>query len=223
MYKTIYPLILAALLVGSLPAPSLAQAVQGGPALPSFIPAATTAALPSFLAGTSNAVTNTISGAASGAALSGGTTGVFGNTSAMTGAGPMGMGGLTSALTSQQSPRGLQQAGQGLLSPGSVNQSAFPSQQWSYGFPSGGTGVYQGVTGGSIGGFLPATSTSSVNLNTVDCPFLRQPTEGNGVGGGAGTGGGNINFGINLPGGINVNGSLNTQQAINGLQNFFGN
>jgi hypothetical protein len=173
------------------------------------------------LSSTTSAVANTASGAASGAALSGGTTGVFGNTSALTGAGPMGMGGLTTALTATQNI-GLPQAGQGLLAPGSVNQSAFPSQQWSYGFPSGGTGVYQGVTGGSIGGFLPATSTSSVNLNTVDCPFIRQPTEGNGVGGGPGTGGGNINFGINLPGGINLNGSLNTQQAINGIQNFFG-
>jgi hypothetical protein len=222
MNKTIYPLILAALTAALLPAPSLAQATSAsGTALPSFIPAATTTALPSFLAGTSNAIANTAAGAASGAALSGGTTGVFGNTSALTGAGPMGMGGLTTALTSTQN-LGLPQAGQGLLAPGSVNQSAFPSQQWSYGFPNEGTGLYRGVTGGSIGGFLPATSTSSVNLNTVDCPFIRMPTEGDGVGGGPGTGGGNINFGINLPGGVNINGNLNTQQAINSLQNFFG-
>ncbi|HEY9719565.1 MAG TPA: hypothetical protein V6C69_18950 [Trichormus sp.] len=45
--------------------------------------------------------------AAGGAGNSGGTTGMFGNTSSPTGTGPMGMGGLTSQATSQQRSCGL--------------------------------------------------------------------------------------------------------------------
>jgi len=227
MNKTIYPLILAALLIAVLHAPSQAQgstAGGNGVATPTFLPTATNA-LPSFLRGTTTTLGSALTGS-SGAAMSGGATGVFGNTSSLTGAGPMGMGGLTSNLTSQQTPfSSLPQASYNLMAPNSVNMSPFPSAQWTYGFPNEATAPFMGVDHGSVGGFLPATSTSSVNLNTVDCPFIRMPTEGNGVGASPGGSGslGNLNFNINLPGGVNVNGSVNTQQAINGLQNYFGN
>jgi hypothetical protein len=67
--------------------------------------------------------------------------------------GPM----LPPAATSLEAPKS------GLAGP-------IPSGQFNYGFPNSGYDIYRGAYQGAanFGGFLPPTSTSSVDLNTVD-------------------------------------------------------
>jgi hypothetical protein len=59
----------------------------------------------------------------------------------------------------------VQSAQEGLLAPNSVNNSAFPSGSYSYGFTGTNTKPYAGQT-------LPLCSTGSVDLNIVNCPNL---------------------------------------------------
>jgi len=103
-----------------------------------------------------------------------------------------------------------------LMAPNSVDMSPVPSGAWHYGFPNGQTGVFQGVSRGSVGGFLPSVSTGSVDINTYDGPSGVPLTSGGAYGMG------NINFSIPLGGQLSVGGSLNAQQAVNAVQGFFG-
>ncbi|HEY9777948.1 MAG TPA: hypothetical protein V6C81_29570 [Planktothrix sp.] len=105
-----------------------------------------------------------------------------------------------------------------LMAPNSVDTSSFPSGQFNYGFPNEATAPFMGVSHGSIGGFLPNTSTSSVNLNTCDLPFIRMPTEGDT---GSGSGSGNINITIPLGNGSSINASIDAQSAEQSVQSFF--
>jgi hypothetical protein len=131
----------------------------------------------------------------------------------------------------------LPQADYSLLAPNSVNNNPYPSDQFTYGFPMEGSAPFMGVDHGSYGGTLPATSTSSVNLNSVQLPWIRLPNEGDGVFGGCGGGcagpgitinlgggGPTVNLGANL-GGVNVNATVNLGQSLdraaNSPQNFF--
>jgi hypothetical protein len=65
----------------------------------------------------------------------------------------------------------LEQTSTGSLAPNSVNMSPFPSGSFNYGFPSPGPQMFMYASKGGPG--LPVTSTSSVDLNTVDCNFIR--------------------------------------------------
>ncbi len=119
----------------------------------------------------------------------------------------------------------------GLLSPNSVDNEPIPSGQFGYGFAqpaqtpslgiSFGADTDQGSIGlnfdlGGLGAMptsfyagrpLPTVSTGSVDLNTVDCPFLRQnggfgaapglSFSPPGIGIGLGVGPGGVNIGIN--------------------------
>jgi hypothetical protein len=69
----------------------------------------------------------------------------------------------------------LEQTSTGSLAPNSVNMSPYPSGSFSYGFPSPGPQVFMYASKGGPG--LPVTSTSSVDINTVDCNFIRLPGE----------------------------------------------
>lgn len=97
-------------------------------------------------------------------------TGDYGRSSQKTGDGiGQGPGKLTTAKTGKQNQQLQEQAWYGLLAPGTqVGTGSFPSGQWTYGFPATGGGPYQGVCGGSQGGTLPPTSTSSVDINIVE-------------------------------------------------------
>jgi hypothetical protein len=67
----------------------------------------------------------------------------------------------------------LQSSGNGLLAPNSVNGKAFPSGQYTDGFP---TSAPPAVGAPNYGQPLPVVSTSSVDLNIVDCPYLVENT-----------------------------------------------
>ena len=123
----------------------------------------------------------------------------------------------------------LPTAGNGLMAPNSVNNTPFPSGQYSYGFsqppafsinPLASNNQYGMYAGQS----LPTVSTGSVDFNTVDCPYLRESY---------GTGSQVVNpfaININLPG----LGTLNLQEtaqsadtflnnSVNSISGFFGN
>jgi hypothetical protein len=114
---------------------------------------------------------------------------------------------------------GIPSVGQALMAPNSVDMTAFPSGQFHYGFPNNPTTSFTGVSSKSSpsGGFLSPAATSSVDINTVDCPFLRESYSNGGSGGL-----GNINLAIPLGGGNTLNTSINPVQTINQLNNFFG-
>lgn len=65
----------------------------------------------------------------------------------------------------------LNQTSMNLMAPNSVDTSPFPSGQWSYGFPNESSAPFMGVSKGSVGGFIPQTSTASVDINTYDGPL----------------------------------------------------
>jgi hypothetical protein len=134
--------------------------------------------------------------------------------------------GKTSPIETPLTRGGLPYAQMNTMAPASVDMNPLPSGQFHYGFPNLGAAPFLGVDSSksspfSMGGMLPQTSTSSVDFNTVDCPFIRGP-----YGGGSPGGLGNINVTIpvNIPGlgNIPIGGSINTNQALQGLQNFFG-
>ncbi|HEY9786876.1 MAG TPA: hypothetical protein V6D17_15910 [Candidatus Obscuribacterales bacterium] len=66
---------------------------------------------------------------------------------------------------------------------GMFGMTQIPSGQFKYGFSRGGYKPFLGASWArpnpnmpfSIGNPLPPTSTSSVDINTVDCPFIRKP------------------------------------------------
>jgi hypothetical protein len=100
------------------------------------------------------------------AVSSGGATGAQNNSSnLLTGAGAI--------ATSMQRQFSLNQSGNGLLAPNSVNMAPFPSGTYSYGFakPNYGPGLpnHYGMYNGAP---LPPTATSSVDINIVDCGNL---------------------------------------------------
>jgi hypothetical protein len=74
--------------------------------------------------------------------------------------------GQTTNATWQQSASSLP-SGYGLLAPSSVNNAPYPSGTFTYGFPNESIGPYMGVSNRTVGGFLPQTSTSSVDINIV--------------------------------------------------------
>lgn len=82
-----------------------------------------------------------------------------------------GQGQHTSPTQAPYTRGGLEQTSTGSLAPNSVNMSPFPSGSFSYGFGSPGPQVFMYASRGGPG--LPVTSTSSVDLNTVDCNFIR--------------------------------------------------
>jgi len=55
---------------------------------------------------------------------------------------------------------------------GSVDMSPFPSGNFMYGFPQASPQVYMYQTNPGMSPGLPSTATSSVDFNTVDCPFI---------------------------------------------------
>src|SRR5579885_388503 len=73
-----------------------------------------------------------------------------------------------------------------LEAPKSGMAGGIPSGQFNYGFPATGSDIYNGVTGRAynFGGVLPPTSTSSVDLNTVDlAPMAPSSVDDGGPGG----------------------------------------
>ena len=113
---------------------------------------------------------------------------------------------------------GLNTTGTALQAPMSVNTAPFPSGAFTYGFPNEPTTVFTGVSqpGNGNGGYLPATSTSSVDINIVDMPFLRETyTNGGAVGAPNG-----VNIGLTA-GPAAVNATVNPQQLINQLNSWF--
>lgn len=134
--------------------------------------------------------------------------------------------GKTSPIMTPQTRGGLPYAQMNTMAPASVDMQPLPSAQFHYGFPNLGAAPFLGVTSSqsspfSMGGMLPQTSTSSVDFNTVDCPFIRGPYGGGSPGG---LGGINITLPVNIPGlgRTPIGGTINTNQAIQGIQNFFG-
>lgn len=92
----------------------------------------------------------------------------------------------------------------------SVDMSSLPSGTFNYGFPNLGAQPYFGPyqNSGTQGSQLPQTSTSSVDINTCDLPFIRMPMEDCPGSGGAGNyGGGSV--ASNLQGGGGGNGGTN--------------
>lgn len=77
----------------------------------------------------------------------------------------------------------LEQARTALMAPGTVDNAPVPSGNFSFGFPNLPSTTYRGVTTDtaaangsrppSFGAKLPPTSTSSVDLNSRDMPFLK--------------------------------------------------
>jgi hypothetical protein len=101
------------------------------------------------------------------------------------------------------------------LAPNSVNNAAFPSGSFSYGFAQN-NGLFNlnlGAGANQMGNFggtaLPKVATSSVDINTVDCPYLRS------------TGLGGTVFpwtlNISLPG---LNGSINLSETAASANSF---
>jgi hypothetical protein len=125
--------------------------------------------------------------------------------------------GLTTNATAQQSSSSLP-SGYGLLAPNSVNNAPYPSGTFTYGFPNESVGPYMGVSNRTVGGYLPQTSTSSVDINIVagDLGGALAADE-------AATGG----FGYTMdPTGLLGGAILNTEQTlgnINGFINGVGN
>ncbi|SRR5579885_602164 len=127
-------------------------------------------------------------------------TGNFSNPSYATGEGPSAMGGITAGRTRNQK-FGFDYARTNTLAPNSVNMYPIPSGTFDYGFPKTGPSPYLGTSGTSrktsLGGMLPQTATSSVDLNICDAGTLG----GGGAsgGGGDGTGGGDGGSGQQAP------------------------
>jgi hypothetical protein len=89
--------------------------------------------------------------------------------------------GATNSGIVQNSQPNLQNSQYGLLAPNSVNGAPFPSGTYTYGFPLTNyvpPGTYQNQYGSYAGQALPVVSTSSVDINIVDCPFLAQYNPG---------------------------------------------
>jgi hypothetical protein len=82
------------------------------------------------------------------------------------------MGGKTSNATGRNNQILQQAAAFNLLAPQSVNMSPYPSGQFSYGFPNEPAAPFMGVSRGSVGGILPNTATSSVDINIVSGPTV---------------------------------------------------
>ncbi len=120
-------------------------------------------------------------------------------------------------LASGSTPN-LPQTSMNIMANDSVDQSPIPSDQWNYGFPNEGYAPFQGVSKGTVGGFLPQTSTASVDLNTYDGPL-----RSGGYGGYVGLDGfGNLNFSVPLGNGVSIGASVNPVSAFGAVQNFFG-
>ena len=107
------------------------------------------------------------------------------------------MGGNTSNPTSKNNWPLQEIARYNLLAPNSVNMAPYPSGRFTYGFPNAPATVFMGVDHGNVGGVLPPTSTSSVDINIVSGPTVLTGgvaamggppggVAGNGFGGGAG-------------------------------------
>jgi hypothetical protein len=131
----------------------------------------------------------------------------------------------------------MQSAGNGLLAPNSVDMTPLPSGQWNYGFntnpsspplngsvylgqsaygPFNQQGNYASLVPGLIPGTfvpsgitLPVVSTSSNDLNTVDCPFLRETAGPLGISVSA------LNLTVSMPGVGNLGASVGTNGVIN--------
>jgi hypothetical protein len=122
---------------------------------------------------------------------------------------------LNGGVLGGQAQPGLAQAQNGLLAPNSVNPGAYPSGSFSYGFAqqNGLFNLNLGASGNQYGFFggqaLPSTATSSVDLNTVDCPYLRS----------SGLGGFVMPWTLNisLPG---LNGSINLSETAASAESF---
>ena len=100
----------------------------------------------------------------------------------------------------------LSRAAYSLLAPNSVNSSAFSSGDFSYGFPV--TSVQFNSNQYSS---LPTVSTSSIDLNVVDLPFLRS---------GAGSTQSVVSSVVNsLSAGVTQSTTTNTYQSVS---QFFG-
>jgi hypothetical protein len=111
--------------------------------------------------------------------------------------------------------------GNGLLAPSSTSNAAYSSGTYSYGFaqpslfninPLAGSSQY----GSYAGQGLPTVSSGSADINTVDCPYLRESY---------GTGSIFVNplLNLSIPGLGNVNLTETPQEAVNFLQNSFTN
>jgi hypothetical protein len=127
-------------------------------------------------------------------------TGNVGVSTYNTGQGPMGTGGLVSAKTGRQGVAPAM-AWSMVMAPNSVDMSPVPSGSFDYGFPKLGPAPYLGVTASqsnpySSGGMVPQTSTSAVDINICDMPFIggrnrgMGGTDSGGAGGGSGSGSG---------------------------------
>jgi hypothetical protein len=125
---------------------------------------------------------------------------------------------LNGGVIGGQAQPGLAQAQNALMAPNSVNNAAYPSGSFSYGFAQS-NGLFNLNLGsgsnqyGNFGGqALPSTATSSVDLNTVDCPYLRS----------SGLGGTIIPWSLNisLPG---LSGSINLSETAASAESFLSN
>jgi hypothetical protein len=153
--------------------------------------------------------------ASNGALNSGGALGSASNSSnLLTGAGAIAgqtVGGRTFSLPG---------ATNGLLAPNSVNLAPLPqdNQHFTYGFstPSALT-IYPGASKNQYGMYagqsLPTTSTGSVDINTVDCPYLRESY------GSSSSVVNPLNLNLNIPG----LGTLNLQETPQSAINFINN
>jgi hypothetical protein len=100
------------------------------------------------------------------------------------------------------------------MAPNSVNNSAFPSGTFSYGFNQPGPiNINLGASGNQYGFFggqaLPTVSTGSVDINTVDCPYLRS----SGLGGAVSPW--NLNFSL-----FGLSGSVNLSETASSAESF---
>lgn len=163
--------------------------------------------------------------ASNGALNSGGALGSASNSSGLlTGAGAIAgstIGGRSFNLPTAQN---------GLIAPNSINNSPLPqdNQHFTYGFTTPPAfSIRPGATANQYGMYagqsLPYTSTGSVDINTVDCPYLRESY------GSTGSIVNPLNLNINIPG----LGTLNLQetpasainfidQSVNDISSFFG-
>jgi hypothetical protein len=163
--------------------------------------------------------------ASNGALNSGGAVGNASNSSGLlTGAGAIAgqtLGGRSYSLPSAQN---------GLIAPSSVNNAPLPTDNphYTYGFSSPPAfSIYPGASNNQYGMYagqaLPYTSTGSVDINTVDCPYLRESY------GSTSSIVNPLNLNINIPG----LGTLNLQespqsavqfidQSVNDISSFFG-
>jgi hypothetical protein len=105
---------------------------------------------------------------------------------------------------------------------GSVDMSPFPSGNFMYGFPQASPQVYMYQSNPGMSPGLPSTATSSVDFNTVDCPFIAPVGDDP-----ASAGMGAETFALPalqaLPPNQFINGqAASTQQAQSALNTFFG-